>query len=276
MVLSKPLFFVAGPCVIESRAFLHECADYLSHAFAKFNCPFIFKSSFCKANRTSYASFRGPGIEEGLDILSEIKQKYKIQITTDIHEPWQAELAAKVVDLIQIPARLCQQTDIIEAAAVTGRNINFKKGQFLSPHDMEFVVEKARHAALSSNHVGSEYYVTERGTFYGENRLVVDMRSFRIMGKCTKCPVVFDASHSIQLPGSLIGSSGGEIEHLQDIACAAVATGNVSGVFFEAHPNPKGSLCDGPIQLPFSLVPPFLQRITSLYESVRAVSGNGL
>lgn len=268
MYENNKIFFIAGPCVIESRAFLHECADFLCNIFRENNVQFILKSSFYKANRTSYSSYRGPGIDDGLVILNDVKEKYNIKITTDIHETWQANPVAQVADIIQIPARLCQQTNLIESAAITGKSINFKKGQFIAPHDMKFVVEKARHISQNNFHKSIDYFVTERGTFYGENKLIVDMRSLGIMKKCTNCPIIYDASHSIQLPGSLRGSSGGEIEHFSDLACAAIATGHVSGIFFETHPNPGDALCDGPIQLPFSQVSSFLQRIISLYKSV--------
>lgn len=269
MCMDNELFFIAGPCVIESRSFMHECADFLSQIFYKEKIRFILKSSFYKANRTSYSSYRGPGIDAGLDILNEVKNKYNIKVTTDIHETWQAKLASEVVDIIQIPARLCQQSNLIEAAAMTGKQLNFKKGQFLAAHDMGFVVEKAKHIFHENFNKQIDCFVTERGTSYGENRLVVDMRNFRTMAAVTGCKVIYDASHSIQLPCSLNGSSGGEIEHISDLACAAVATGNVSGVFFETHPDPRNALCDGPIQLPFAEITFFLRRITSLFRYIK-------
>jgi len=265
---STDLFFIAGPCVIESSMFLDECCAFLSEEFKKINYKFILKSSYYKANRTSYSSFRGPGIDKGLKILNDVKEKYSLTITSDIHESWQAALAGQVVDIIQIPARLCQQTDIIEAAAYAGKPLNFKKGQFLSPRDMKYVVDKARNISLKYQLDNNYYYVTERGTFYGENKLVVDMRSFQVMESATNCPVIYDASHSIQLPGFNGETSGGEIAYLTDLACAAVATGHVSGIFFETHPNPKAALCDGPIQLPFNQIASFLQRIISIYKCV--------
>jgi len=237
--LDQPLFLIAGPCVIESRQMAFDTAAELKEICAGLGVPFIYKSSYDKANRSSDKSFRGPGMEEGLGILAEVREKVGVPVLTDVHDIDQIAAVAAVVDVLQTPAFLCRQTDFIHAVAAAGKPVNIKKGQFLAPHDMKNVVEKARAASGRDN-----IMVCERGASFGYNNLVSDMRSLAIMRE-TGCPVVFDATHSVQLPGGQGTSSGGQREFVPVLARAAVATG-VAGVFMETHPNPAQALSDGP------------------------------
>lgn len=255
--LTRP-FILAGPCVIENREITLRTADALATLAAKLDLALIFKSSFDKANRTSVTSFRGPGLEDGLEILAEVTRQTGLPVVTDIHHPEQAAQVAEVADVLQIPAFLCRQTDLLVAAAKTGKVINIKKGQFLAPWDMKNAVEKVR---ASGN---ERVWLTERGSTYGYNNLVVDMRSIPEMKKFD-VPVVFDATHSVQLPGGLGGASGGQREYVPVLASAAVAAG-ASGVFMEVHPDPDNALCDGPNSLPLDKAEGVLTRLKALWE----------
>jgi 2-dehydro-3-deoxyphosphooctonate aldolase (KDO 8-P synthase) len=262
------LFFITGPCAIESRSFALETAAELKDIFAKAHLPFIYKSSFDKANRSSSGSFRGLGMDEGLSILSEAKSTLGIPVLTDVHESWQAKPVAEVVDVLQTSAFLCRQTDFIEAVAVAGKPVNIKKGQFLAPGDMKNVIAKARAAAERAGIARPEFWVCERGTSFGYGNLAVDMRGLQIMAETTGAPVVFDATHSVQLPGAQDTSSGGQRQYVPHLARAAVATGAVSGVFMEAHPSPDDAPCDGPNMLPFSALPRLLAELASIRRIV--------
>lgn len=263
------LFVIAGPCAIESRAFALETAEELRDIFAKAGVGLIYKSSFDKANRTSVTSFRGVGIDKGLEILAEVRETLGVAVITDVHTPDQAAPAAQAVDMLQTPAFLCRQTDFIAAVAATGKPVNIKKGQFLAPWDMAKVAEKARNAAEDAG-VEPQIFVCERGTSFGYGNLVVDMRGLTIMGETTGCPVVFDATHSVQLPGAKGESSGGERKHAPALARAAVATGAVSGVFMESHPDPDNAPCDGPNMLPFTWLPGLLAELKAIAAISRA------
>lgn len=254
-------FILAGPCAIESRETALATADVLAGLAAKLDIPIVYKSSFDKANRTSLTSFRGPGLERGLEILAEVKRTTGLPVVTDIHHPEQAAPVAEVADVLQIPAFLCRQTDLLVAAAETGRVVNVKKGQFLAPWDMKNVVEKLRAAG------GERIWLTERGSTYGYNNLVVDMRSIPQM-RAFGVPVIMDATHSVQLPGGLGGASGGQREYVPVLASAAVAAG-ADGVFMEVHPDPDKALCDGPNSLPLADVERLLRRLLSLWEICR-------
>ncbi len=251
-------FILAGPCVIESREISLQTAGVLAEVAAELDIPLVFKSSFDKANRTSVTSFRGPGIDKGLEILAEVKKETGLPVVTDIHHPEQAAVVAEVADVLQIPAFLCRQTDLLVAAARTGSVINIKKGQFLAPWDMKNAVEKVR---ASGN---DQVWLTERGSTYGYNNLVVDMRSIPEMKKFD-VPVVFDATHSVQIPGGLGGASGGQREYVPVLAAAAVAAG-ASGVFMETHPDPDKALCDGPNSIPLDQVKTLLKRLKAIWE----------
>ncbi|WP_285904835.1 3-deoxy-8-phosphooctulonate synthase [Pseudodesulfovibrio pelocollis] len=251
-------FVLAGPCVIESRDITLKTAAALADVAARLGLPLVFKSSFDKANRTAVTSFRGPGMEEGLAILAEVKRETGLPIVTDIHSPEQAARVAEVADVLQIPAFLCRQTDLLVAAAKTGRIVNIKKGQFLAPWDMKNVVDKVR---ASGN---DQVWLTERGSTYGYNNLVVDMRAIPEMRKFD-VPVVFDATHSVQLPGGLGGASGGQREYVPVLAAAAVAAG-ANGIFLETHPDPDTALCDGPNSLPLDRVESLLRRLKAIWE----------
>lgn len=252
----EAFFCIAGPCVIESRQAALECAQALAGIFQDAGVPFYFKASFDKANRSSISGFRGPGLEEGLDILADIKQSLGLRVLTDIHEAWQAAPAAQVVDVLQIPALLCRQTDLLVAAAATGARINIKKGQFLAPWDMVQAVEKARAAAPAPDRI----WVCERGTSFGYNNLVVDMRSLPILARTTGCPVVFDTTHSVQLPGANRNHSGGQPEFIPVLSRAALATGWVSGLFLETHPCPEKALCDAQAMLALGALPELVRQ----------------
>jgi len=251
-------FVLAGPCVIESREITLRTATALAAVAERLGLPLVFKSSFDKANRTAVTSFRGPGMEEGLAILAEVKDETGLPIVTDIHSPEQAARVAEVADVLQIPAFLCRQTDLLVAAAGTGRIVNIKKGQFLAPWDMKNAVDKVR---ASGN---ERVWLTERGSTYGYNNLVVDMRAIPQM-RSFDVPVVFDATHSVQLPGGLGAASGGQREYVPVLASAAVAAG-ADGIFLETHPDPDTALCDGPNSLPLDRVEPLLRRLKAIWE----------
>jgi 2-dehydro-3-deoxyphosphooctonate aldolase (KDO 8-P synthase) len=260
------LFFIVGPCAMESRSFALETAEELKEIFAKAGLSFIYKSSFDKANRSSVKSFRGVGMDEGLSILAEVREKLVIPVLTDVHESWQAKPVAEVVDVLQTPAFLCRQTDFIAAVAAAGKPVNIKKGQFLAPWDMKNVIDKARDAAREAGVPDDHFTVCERGTSFGYGNQVVDMRGLPIMAETTGCPVIFDATHSVQLPGAQGTSSGGQREYVPHLARAAVATGAVSGVFLETHPNPEQAPCDGPNMLPFTALPKLLAQLKAIYD----------
>jgi 2-dehydro-3-deoxyphosphooctonate aldolase (KDO 8-P synthase) len=261
--LDQPMFLIAGPCVVESRQLAFDTAGELKEICASVGIPFIYKSSYDKANRTSIKSFRGLGIEKGLQILDEVRNQLRIPILTDVHELDEIDAAASAVDVLQTPAFLCRQTDFICAVAATGKPVNIKKGQFLAPGDMKNVVEKAKSASHRDN-----ILVCERGVSFGYNNLVSDMRSLMIMRE-TGCPVVFDATHSVQLPGGQGSASGGQREFVPVLARAAVASG-VSGVFMETHPNPEKALSDGPNAWPLKLMKPLLETLKALDASVKS------
>ncbi len=257
------LFVIAGPCAIESREFALETAEELRNIFAAAEVGLIYKSSFDKANRTSVSSFRGVGMDKGLEILAEVRETLGVPVITDVHTADQAAPAAQAVDMLQTPAFLCRQSDFIAAVARAGKPVNIKKGQFLAPWDMAKVTEKAKAAADEAG-AGAEFFVCERGTSFGYGNLVVDMRGLAIMKEATGCPVVFDATHSVQLPGAKGESSGGERQYAPALARAAVATGAVSGVFMESHPDPDNAPCDGPNMLPFEWLPDLLGELKAI------------
>lgn len=253
-----PLLLIAGPCVLESAAIAREIAAGLKEITDRLNIPFVFKASFDKANRTSLDSFRGPGLKDGLAMLGEIREEFGVPVISDIHETAQVAPAAEVLDILQIPAFLCRQTDLLVAAANTGKPVSIKKGQFLSPWDMEHVVAKAK--ALGNRHI----LLTERGASFGYNNLVVDMRSLPVM-RAQGCPVIYDATHSIQLPGGAGGSSGGQREFIPPLTRAAVAAG-IDGLFMEVHPDPDKALCDGPNSMPLDQVESLLTTLLRIHE----------
>ncbi|QLC23676.1 3-deoxy-8-phosphooctulonate synthase [Parasphingopyxis algicola] len=259
----EDLFVLAGPCAIESRDFALRTAEQLRNIFATAGVGLVYKSSFDKANRTSAASFRGVGLDAGLDILAEVRDQIGVPVITDVHDASQAAPAAEVVDMLQTPAFLCRQSDFIAAVAAAGKPVNIKKGQFLAPWDMAKVIEKARIAADEAG-VSTDFFVCERGSTFGYGNLVVDMRGLTIMQETSGCPVVFDATHSVQLPGAKGESSGGERQHAPALARAAVATGAVSGVFMETHPDPDNAPCDGPNMLPFEWLPGLLAELKAI------------
>ena len=254
--LDKPFFLIAGPCVIESEQLQLDAAGRLKEITGKLGIPFIFKSSFDKANRTSVRSFRGLGMEEGLRILGEVKRQIGVPVLTDVHEYTPFDEVAEVVDVLQTPAFLCRQTDFIQKVARAGKPVNIKKGQFLSPWDMKNVVAKAR--AVGND----QLMVCERGASFGYNNLVSDMRSLAVMRE-TNCPVVFDATHSVQLPGGQGTKSGGQREFVPVLARAAVAVG-VAGVFMETHPDPDKALSDGPNAWPLDKMEALLEDLMKL------------
>ena len=260
--LHRPLFLIAGPCVVESRQLQVDVAGELKGICASLSIPFIFKSSYDKANRSSHASFRGPGMEEGLRILDEVRRQVDVPVLTDVHTVAEIATVASVVDVLQTPAFLCRQTDFIQAVASAGKPVNIKKGQFLAPEDMKQVVAKARAASGTDN-----IMVCERGASFGYHNLVSDMRSLAIM-RDTGCPVVFDATHSVQLPGGQGTSSGGQREFVPVLARAAVAAG-VAGVFMETHPQPEKALSDGPNAWPLALMRGLLETLVELDAAVK-------
>ncbi|ALN86955.1 MULTISPECIES: 3-deoxy-8-phosphooctulonate synthase [Lysobacter] len=262
--LDQPFFLIAGPCVIESMQLQLDVAGQLKEITSALGIPFIFKSSFDKANRTSATSFRGPGVEEGLKVLAEVKRQIGVPVLTDVHEYTPLAEVASVVDVLQTPAFLCRQTDFIQNVARAGKPVNIKKGQFLSPWEMKHVTAKAQA-------VGNEQIMAcERGASFGYNNLVSDMRSLSVM-RDTGCPVVFDATHSVQLPGGMDGKSGGQREFVPVLARAAIAVG-VSGVFMETHPRPEEALSDGPNAVP---LPKMRGLLETLVELDRITKKNG-
>jgi len=254
--LDKPLFLIAGPCVVESQQLQIDTAGTLKEITTRLGIPFIFKSSYDKANRTSAASFRGLGVDEGLRILSEVKRQLQIPVLTDVHEYTPLEEVASVVDVLQTPAFLCRQTDFIQNVAKTGKPVNVKKGQFLSPWEMKHVSDKA----LATGN--TQIMVCERGASFGYNNLVSDMRSLAVMRE-TGCPVVFDATHSVQLPGGGGGKSGGQREFVPVLSRAAVAVG-IAGIFMETHPDPDKALSDGPNAWPLGQMAALLETLIDL------------
>jgi len=265
--LDRPFFLIAGPCAIESRELALETAGQLKEIAGSLRIPFIYKSSFDKANRSSGASFRGPGLDEGLQILAEVRRQIGVPVLTDVHETGQVAPVAAVVDVLQTPAFLVRQTDFIRAVASAGKPVNIKKGQFLAPHDMKNVVDKARAAAIEAGGDGDNILVCERGASFGYNNLVSDMRSLAIMRE-TGCPVVFDATHSVQLPGGRGTSSGGQREFVPVLARAAIAAG-VSGLFMETHPDPARALSDGPNAWPLGRMAELLATLKALDDIVK-------
>lgn len=259
----NPLLLVAGPCVIESRELTLRIAEALRAVAKKLSVQLVFKASFDKANRTSGDAFRGPGMEEGLRILHDVRRSLAVPVTTDVHESHQAAAVAEVCELLQIPAFLARQTDLLVAAARTGRAVHVKKGQFLAPGDMQHVVAKLRAAGCQN------VLLCERGTFFGYGRLVNDMRSLPLM-RALGVPVVFDATHSVQQPGGLGGATGGHREMVEPLARAAVAVG-VDGLFFETHPDPDHSPSDGPNMIPLDQFPAMLERLLRIREVVESL-----
>ncbi len=260
--LDRPFFLIAGPCVIESHQMALDTAGRLKEITAELGIPFIYKSSFDKANRSSGTSFRGLGMEKGLEILADVKKQIGVPVLTDIHEIDEIKPVAAVVDVLQTPAFLCRQTDFIHACAQSGKPVNIKKGQFLSPHDMKNVIDKARAAAKEAGLPEDNFMACERGASFGYNNLVSDMRSLAIMRE-TGCPVVFDATHSVQLPGGQGTSSGGQREFVPVLARAAVAVG-ISGLFMETHPNPAEAKSDGPNAVPLMRIKELLATLVDL------------
>ena len=260
--LDRPLFLIAGPCVVESRQLQMDTAGELKAMCAALEIPFVFKSSYDKANRSSGKSFRGVGIERGLEVLADVRRTIDVPVLTDVHAEQELAAAAAVVDVLQTPAFLCRQTDFIRAAAAAGKPVNIKKGQFLSPWEMKNVVDKAREASGQDN-----ILVCERGASFGYNNLVSDMRSLAVM-RSTGCPVVFDATHSVQLPGGQGSASGGQREFVPVLARAAVASG-VAGVFMETHPNPDKALSDGPNAWPLKHMRVLLEALKEIDALVK-------
>jgi 2-dehydro-3-deoxyphosphooctonate aldolase (KDO 8-P synthase) len=258
----NPFFLIAGPCVIEGEGIIIDSAGKLKEITDKLHIPFIFKSSYDKANRSSHKSFRGPGIEQGLAILAKVKSELGIPVLTDVHEDTPLDEVAAVVDVLQTPAFLCRQTNFIQKVAGQGLPVNIKKGQFLAPGDMKFVVEKAMATGNTS------ILVCERGASFGYNNLVADMRSLVVLRE-TNCPVVFDATHSVQLPGGQGDKSGGQREFIPALARAAVAVG-ISGLFIESHPEPDKALSDGPNSWPLADMQTLLESLKAIDESVKS------
>lgn len=257
-------FLIAGPCVIESEQLVMDTAGRVAEITQALGIPYIFKSSFDKANRTSMTSFRGPGIEKGLAILKKVKDQFELPVLTDVHTEEQATEAGKVVDVLQIPAFLCRQTDLLIAAAKTGKVVNVKKGQFLSPLEMGNAVKKVEECG------SRRLLLTERGSSFGYNNLVVDMRSFPIMRRFGY-PVVFDATHSVQLPGGGGTKSSGQREYVEPLACAAAGAG-VDGFFMEVHPNPDEALSDGPNMVPLHQLKSLLERVMRILDAAKPIS----
>lgn len=255
----RPPFLIAGPCVIESEQVVMETAGRIAEIAKALGIPYIFKSSFDKANRTSITSFRGPGLEKGLAVLKKVRDQFALPVLTDVHTEEQATEAGKVVDVLQIPAFLCRQTDLLIAAAKTGTVVNVKKGQFLSPNEMGHAVKKIEECG------NRRILLTERGSSFGYNNLVVDMRSFPIM-RSFGYPIVFDATHSVQLPGGGGTTSSGQREFVEPLACAAAGAG-VDGFFMEVHPNPDEALSDGPNMVPLHQLKPLLERVLRIWNA---------
>ncbi len=266
--LDRPFFLIAGPCVIEGEAMALDIARRMKAITSELGIPYIFKASYDKANRTSETGYRGLGIEEGLRILKKVRDEVGVPVLTDVHTAEEVPLAAAVVDVLQTPAFLCRQTDFIHACAVSGKPVNIKKGQFLAPGDMKNVVEKARAAARRAGLSEDRFLVCERGASFGYGNLVSDMRSLAIMRE-TQAPVVFDATHSVQLPGGNGTSSGGQRQFVPVLARAAVAAG-VAGLFMETHPNPAEAKSDGPNAVPLDLMKPLLESLVEIDRVVKA------
>ena len=260
--IDQPLFLIAGPCVIESATLVQDVAGRLKEMTAALSVPFIFKASFDKANRTSAKSFRGPGLATGLKILQDVRQKLGVPVLTDVHEDTPLGEVAAVVDVLQTPAFLCRQTNFILNVSRQGKAVNIKKGQFLSPWEMQNVVDKARSTG------NAQIMVCERGFSFGYNNLISDMRALSVM-RATGCPVVFDATHSVQLPGGQGGSSGGQREFVPVLARAAVAAG-IAGIFMETHPDPEHALSDGPNAWPLDRMHSLLETLVTLDRAVKA------
>jgi 2-dehydro-3-deoxyphosphooctonate aldolase (KDO 8-P synthase) len=258
----RPFFLIAGPCVIEGPTLTQEIAGRLKELAARLSVPFVFKASYDKANRSSRGSFRGPGLEAGLKVLADVRDRIGVPVLTDVHEDTPLDEVAAVVDVLQTPAFLCRQTNFIVSAASQGKPVNIKKGQFLSPWEMQNVVDKARSTGNQS------ILVCERGFSFGYNNLVSDMRSLSVMRE-TGCPVVFDATHSVQLPGGQGGTSGGQREFIPVLARSAVAAG-ISGLFMETHPDPAKALSDGPNAWPLDRMEPLLTTLKELDRAVKA------
>jgi 2-dehydro-3-deoxyphosphooctonate aldolase (KDO 8-P synthase) len=265
--LDQPIFLIAGPCVIESEELQLRTAERLKGIADKLGILFFFKSSFDKANRSSGTSFRGPGMDEGLKILAKVRDEIGVPVLTDVHDIPQIKPVAEVVDVLQTPAFLARQTDFIHAVAACGKPVNIKKAQFMAPHDMKNVVDKARNAAQSAGINEDVIMVCDRGTSFGYNNLVSDMRGLAIMRE-TGCPVVFDATHSVQLPGGQGTSSGGQREHVPVLARAAVAVG-ISGLFMETHPDPANAMSDGPNAWPLDRMESLLTTLVDLDRTVK-------
>ena len=266
--ITQPFFLIAGPCVVESEQLQMDVAGALKEITAELGIPFIFKSSYDKANRSSGATFRGPGMERGLEILAKVKRELNVPLLTDVHSESQIAAVSAVVDVLQTPAFLCRQTDFITAVAQSGRPVNIKKGQFLAPHDMKNVIAKARAAAAAKGLEQDNFMACERGVSFGYNNLVSDMRSLAIMRE-SGAPVVFDATHSVQLPGGQGTSSGGQREFVPVLARAAIAVG-VAGVFMETHPDPANALSDGPNAVPLKHMRALLQQLVSIDRVIKA------
>lgn len=260
--LQHPFFLIAGPCVVESEQLQMDTAGQLKEITRALGIPFIFKSSYDKANRSSGQSFRGPGMEKGLEILAKVGRELQIPLLTDVHNESEIAQVASVVDVLQTPAFLCRQTDFIHAVAQSGKPVNIKKGQFLAPNDMQHVIAKARAAAVQAGLDPDRFMACERGASFGYNNLVSDMRSLAIM-RNTQAPVVFDATHSVQLPGGQGSTSGGQSEMVPVLARAAVAVG-VAGLFMETHPNPAQALSDGPNAVPLHHMRALLETLVAL------------
>ena len=266
--IGQPFFLIAGPCVVESEQLQMDVAGALKEMTRSLGIPFIFKSSYDKANRSSGSTFRGPGMQRGLEILAKVKRELGVPILTDVHSEAEIASVAAVVDVLQTPAFLCRQTDFIHAVAQSGLPVNIKKGQFLAPHDMKNVIDKARAAARAKGLPEDNFMACERGASFGYNNLVSDMRSLAIMRE-TGAPVVFDATHSVQLPGGQGTSSGGQREFVPVLARAAIAVG-VAGVFMETHPDPMNAMSDGPNAVPLKHMRALLEQLVSLDRVVKA------
>lgn len=269
--LDKPFFLIAGPCVIESEDLVMDIASQMKEVTQSLGIPYIFKASFDKANRSSASGYRGLGMQKGLQILEKVRTELHLPVLTDVHTADQVPEVASVVDVLQTPAFLCRQTDFIAACAQSGKPVNIKKGQFLAPHDMKQVIEKARVAANEKGLPTDNFMACERGASFGYNNLVSDMRSLVIMRECG-VPVVFDATHSVQLPGGHGSSSGGQREFVPVLSRAAMAVG-VSGIFMETHPNPEKAKSDGPNMVPLHKMPELLAQLKAIDQLVK--SGNG-
>lgn len=264
----QPFFLISGPCVVESEQLQMDCAGSLKEICGVLGIPFIFKSSYDKANRSSGSSFRGLGMEKGLEILSKVRKTLNVPILTDVHSESEIAQVAAVVDVLQTPAFLCRQTDFIRAVAQSGKPVNIKKGQFLAPSDMKHVIQKARDAAQESGLDPDRFMACERGVSFGYNNLVSDMRSLAIMRE-SGCPVVFDATHSVQLPGGQGTSSGGQREFVPVLSRAAIGVG-VAGIFMETHPNPAKALSDGPNAVPLHRMKALLTQLAAIDRTVKS------